>query len=139
MGRCADRDRKRTSRPWSYTHERPDLSNRHPTPLLSARLIPMNTDEKPKSAIELAMERLRRRDADGGIAERQVTEAQKAAIAEARSVHASKVAELEILHRSKVVDVLDPAVRALVEDEYRRELQRLNDGLERKVEKIRSE
>ena len=99
----------------------------------------MSTDDKPKSAIELAMERLRKKDTDSGVVERQVTEEQKAAIAEARSLYASKVAELEILHRSKVAGLLDPADRALVEDEYRRELQRLNDGLERKVGKIRTE
>jgi hypothetical protein len=94
-------------------------------------------DEQPKSALELAMERLRKRDADSGVVQPAVTEAQKAAIAEARSVHGSKIAELEILHRSKIIAIFDPAERARVEEDYRRELQRLNDDLGRKIEKVR--
>ena len=38
----------------------------------------MATDEAPKSAYEIAMERLRKKDKDAGVAEREVTEAQKA-------------------------------------------------------------
>jgi hypothetical protein len=98
----------------------------------------MSIDEKPKSAVELAMERLRQRDADSGLAARAVTESQKAAIAEARNLHASKVAELEILHRAKVVGMFDPAQRAQADADYHRELQRLNEDLERKVERIRA-
>jgi hypothetical protein len=97
----------------------------------------MEQDDKPKSALELAMDRLRKADADSGVVERPVTEAQKAAIAEARSLHASKVAELEILHRSRMAGVVDPAERTQAQDEYRRELHRLNDDLERKIGKIR--
>jgi hypothetical protein len=99
----------------------------------------MSTDEKPKSALELAMERLRKQDADSGAVERAVTDAQRAAIAEARSLHASKVAELEILHRANMARVFDPAERTQAADDYRRDLQRLNDDLERKVGKIRGE
>jgi hypothetical protein len=98
----------------------------------------MSTDEEPKSALELAMERLRKRDADNGVVERPVTDAQKAAIAEARSLHASKVAELEILHRSKKGAMVDPAERAQADEDYRRQMQRLHDDLERKVGKIRT-
>jgi hypothetical protein len=96
------------------------------------------SDDNPKSAIELAMERLRKRDADSGIVEAPPTEEQKAAIAEARSLHASRVAELEILQRSKVSALYDPAERAQAEDAYRRDLGRLHDDLERKIAKIRS-
>jgi hypothetical protein len=98
----------------------------------------MVQEDKPKSALELAMERLRQKDLDSGVVERHPTDEQKAAIAEARSVHASKVAELEILQRSKMRTVFDPAERERVEGDYRRELQRLNDDLERKVDKIRA-
>jgi len=98
----------------------------------------MSTDDKPKSALELAMERLRQRDADSGAVDRPPTDAQKAAIAEARSLHASKIAELEILYRSRVAGIFDPGDRAQVENDYRRELQRLNDDLDRKVGKIRA-
>ena len=98
----------------------------------------MSTDDKPRSAVELAMERLRRKDADSGVAERPPTDEQKAAIAEARSLHASKVAELEILHRPKMTGPFDPAGRSEVEEQYRRDLTRLHDDLERKIAKIRT-
>jgi hypothetical protein len=98
----------------------------------------MTTDDRPKSAVELALERLRKKDADSGVSERPATDAQKAEIAEARSLHASKVAELEILQRSKMMALYDPAERAQVEEAYRRDLSRLHDDLERKVAKIRS-
>ena len=97
----------------------------------------MTIEDTPKSAVELAMERLRKKDADSGVVERATTDAQKAEIAEARSLHASKVAELEILHRSKVAGLFDPAERTPAEDGYRRDLARLHDDLERKIEKIR--
>lgn len=83
------------------------------------------------------MERLRRKDADSGLVERPPTDEQKAAIAEARSLHAAKTAELEILHRSRTTTIRDPAERAHAEDDYRRDLQRLNDDCERKIRKIR--
>ena len=98
----------------------------------------MSTDEHPKSAVELAMERLRKRDADNGVVEPQATDEQKAAIAEARSVYAARVAELEILHRAKTIAVLDPTERAAADEGYRRQLQRLQDDLERKLGKIRA-
>jgi hypothetical protein len=97
------------------------------------------TDDKPKSAVELAMERMRKKDADSGVAERPPTDAQKAAIAEARSLHASRVAELEILQRSKMASLFDPADRASAEEAYRRDLTRLHDELERKIGKIRTQ
>jgi hypothetical protein len=97
----------------------------------------MSDNEKPRTALEIAMARLKQRDADNGIVEQPRSDEQKAAIAEARSVHASKVAELEILQRSKMASVFDPDDRARLEDQYRDELRRLNDDLDRKVGKIR--
>ena len=97
----------------------------------------MPDENRPKSAVELAMERLRQRDTDSGVIDKPPTDEQKADIAEARSLHASKVAEAEILHRSKIAGVFDPEERGQMEDGYRRDLQRLNDDLERKITKIR--
>ena len=51
----------------------------------------------PKSSFELAMERLRAADRESGVEEKTLTDAQKAAIAEARSVASSRLAEREIL------------------------------------------
>ena len=97
----------------------------------------MDRDDTPKSALELAMERLRQKDAASGEPPSSITDEQKAAIAEARSLHSSKIAELEILHRGKMRTVADPAERSGVETEYRREVQRLHDDLDRKVRAIR--
>jgi hypothetical protein len=91
-----------------------------------------------KSAYELAMERLRRKDAEEGVTEALVTDAQKAAIAEARNLCDAKLAELKILHKSTLARVADPAERAQREENYRRDVQRLNDERDRKIERIRS-
>jgi hypothetical protein len=97
------------------------------------------SDEAPKSAFELAMERLRKKDADEGVVERQLTEAQKAEIAEIRKVYAAKLAQQEILHKSKLAATWEPEERQKAEDVNRREVQRLNDERERKIEKVRQQ
>ncbi|HEV3217709.1 MAG TPA: hypothetical protein VGZ27_18400 [Vicinamibacterales bacterium] len=97
----------------------------------------MSENEKPRTALEIAMERLKQRDAEGGVVDHPLTEEQKAGIAEARNVHAAKSAELEILHRSRLAGVFDPAQREQIEGEYRDELRRLNDECDRKVQRIR--
>ena len=104
---------------------------------VSYTVFPMDPDDAPKSALELAMERLREKDANAGGPPSPITDEQKAAIAEARSLHASKIAELDILHRASVRTLPDPDARAAAEAEYRREVQRLNDELDRKVRRIR--
>src|SRR4051812_45630356 len=62
----------------------------------------MDENDKPRSALEIAMARLKQRDADSGVVDQTTTDEQKAAIAEARNVHAAKLAELQILQRSKL-------------------------------------
>ena len=94
-------------------------------------------DEAPKSAYELAMERLRRQDAEQGIEERAVTDEQKAEIAEVRRVYAARVAEAEILYKSTMMTLPDPEARLKLEAEHRRDLQRLQDDRERRLAKIR--
>jgi hypothetical protein len=94
-------------------------------------------DEAPKSAYELAMERLRRKDAEQGVEERNVTEEQKAEIAEVRRVYSAKVAEAEILHKSSLMSTPDPEARLKLEADHRRDLQRLQDDRDRKLTKIR--
>ena len=56
----------------------------------------------PKSAYELAMERLRQRDREAGVEERPLTKAQKTANAEARQIYQASTAERENLHRDKL-------------------------------------
>lgn len=94
-------------------------------------------DEAPKSAYELAMERLRRQDAEQGVEERTLSDAQKAAIAEIKQFYSAKVAEAEILYKSKLMMVFDPEERLKLDDEHRRDLQRLQDERERKLARLR--
>jgi hypothetical protein len=91
----------------------------------------------PKSSYELAMERLRKRDEEAGIENRPVTDAQKAAIAEIRSFYEARIAEAEILHQSKLRATMDPQARAVLEEEYRRDRERLNSERDSKIEKAR--
>ena len=95
------------------------------------------SDEAPKSAYELAMERLRRKDADAGVVHDALTDEQKAEIAEVRNVAEARAAELKILHQSAIAGVFDPTVRDTVESAHRRDVQRVMDDRERKVAKIR--
>src|SRR5262245_22783949 len=96
------------------------------------------TDDKPlKSALELAMERLKKKDADEGIETRPPTEAQKAAIAEARNFYESKLAEAEVLHQSKLRRTPDPTDRETLEQEYRRDRERLTSERDAKIARIR--
>ena len=94
-------------------------------------------DEAPKSAYELAMGRLRQKDAAEGIAERAVSDEQKAEIAEVRSIYEAKVAEAEILFKSKMATVFEPEERAKLAEGHRRDLQRFQDDRERKLARIR--
>jgi hypothetical protein len=90
-----------------------------------------------KSAYELAMERLRKKDADEGVVEHKLTDAQKAAIAEARSIHDARVAERQILHRQKVLTTFEPAERDAIDEQYRRDLDRFANDRDAKIRAIR--
>jgi len=97
----------------------------------------MANDTGLKSAYELAMERLKQRDAAAGIESKPLTDAQKAAIAEIRNFYEAKLAEAQVLHESTLRNVLDPAVREPIEQEYRRERERLTSERDHKIEKAR--
>lgn len=97
----------------------------------------MATDEAPKSAYEIAMARLRKKDKDAGVEEREVSEEQKAAIGELRKVYEAKLAEREIIHRSKLQKAADAAAFEILEEEYRRDRERLTSERDRKIEEAR--
>jgi hypothetical protein len=97
----------------------------------------MSKDEAPKSAYELAMERLRKQDREAGIEERAVTDEQKAAIAEVRQVYEAKLAEREILHRANLRKAADPAAFEVLEEEYRRDRERIASERDRKIDAAR--
>lgn len=96
------------------------------------------SDTAPKSAYEIAMERLRKRDAESGVVERPLTEEQKATIAEARNVYEAKVAERQILHQSSLSRTFDPAEREKLEENYRRDLERLASDRDAKIASARN-
>lgn len=91
----------------------------------------------PKSAYELAMERLKKKDAETGAVEQKLTDEQKAAIAEARSIYEARVAERQILHRQKQLFTVDPAEIEKMDDEYRRDLERFATDRDAKIRRIR--
>ena len=95
--------------------------------------------DAPKSALELAMERLRKKDAEAGIVEQKLTNEQKAAIAEARSVYEARVAERKILHQEKRLMAADPTALATMDEEYRRDLERFANDRDAKIRRIREE
>ena len=89
-----------------------------------ATLRPMS-DDAPKSAFELAMERLRRKDKEASRDDRPLTDEQKAAIAEVREWYKAKVAECEILHQA-----------ALRKARSHEEIERLNQNLRSDNERL---
>jgi len=97
----------------------------------------MKDDAPPKSAYELAMERLRKKDREEGVEERALTPGQREAIAEARKVADARLAEREILHTSKMRGVLEPEAREALELEYRRDRERIVSERDRKIEDAR--
>jgi hypothetical protein len=94
-------------------------------------------DKELKSSLDLAMERLRRQDAEAGVETKLVTEAQKAAIAEVRNFYDAKLAQQDVMHRSALMRTFDPAEQAVIDDAYRRERERLTSERDAKIEKIR--
>jgi len=94
-------------------------------------------DDAPKSAIELAMARFKKQDADAGVTGRVLTEDQKNAIADVRKTYAAKLAQEEILFKSSAQGAMDPESRRALEDNYRRDVERLNHERDRKIEHIR--
>src|SRR5262245_5141869 len=97
----------------------------------------MPNDDAPKSAYELAMARLRQKDKDEGKEERPVTDEQKARIAEIRKVAEAKLAEREILHQATLRRTEDPEAYAKLEEEYRRDRERIASERDTKIEKVR--
>jgi hypothetical protein len=94
-------------------------------------------DDAPKSAYELAMERLRKKDQDEGITAVPLTDEQRAQIAEIRSFYEAKIAEQKVLHESAMRRTLDPAERETLAQQHRREIEHFNSARDSKIEKIR--
>jgi hypothetical protein len=95
------------------------------------------SDNAPKSALEIALARLKQQDEAAGIVGTPLTEDQRQAIAEARNFCEAKLAERKILHESKLATTWEPEARATLEQEYRRDVERLTAERDRKIEGIR--
>ena len=93
--------------------------------------------DAPKSAIDIVMERLRKKDAEAGTEQRPLTDAQRAAIAEVRSVYEAQAAERRIMHQSTVAGIFEPAELEERESELRRDLDRFERERDEKIKRIR--
>lgn len=95
--------------------------------------------DAPKSAYEIAMEKLRAKDAATGEPPgRKLTSAEKKKIAEIRRFYDSKLAEREILfngERARALD--DPEKLKETEEGYRLDRRRLESERDLKIGRIR--
>jgi hypothetical protein len=85
------------------------------------------------------MERLRKKDADAGIEHKPLTDEQRAAIAEARSMFEARVAERRIMHQSQTAALFDPQELEVRREELLRDLAQLESERDAKIRKIRGE
>jgi len=83
------------------------------------------------------MERLRKKDEAAGVVQAPLTDAQKAAIAEIRSLYGARLAQADLQQQDRVRATFDPAVHDALEVEYRRERERLAAEMDAKIEKAR--
>ena len=97
----------------------------------------MADETRLKSSFELAMERLRQKDAEAGVTTRALSDAEKAEIAEIRNLYEAKIAEAQVMLLSNLQKTMDPASRETLEAGFRAEKERLTRERDRKVEKIR--
>jgi phage host-nuclease inhibitor protein Gam len=95
----------------------------------------MSDEGAPKSAYELAMEKLKSR---GDLEPKSLTDDQKKAIAEVRSRYRARIAEVEIQHQAKLKAVTSYEELNKAQAELAREKDRLNSEMEEKVEEVRS-
>ena len=85
------------------------------------------------------MERLRKKDAEEGVTQQVMTDEQKAALAEVRSIYEAKLAEQEILQQAAMNSRLaaDPAELEEIARRFRSEREHLASQRDAKLEKIR--
>src|SRR5215813_11851578 len=97
------------------------------------------SDDRPKSAYEIAMERRRKKDSEAGVEERPRSTEQKDAIAEARQVYEAKVAEREILHQAALRGAGSHEEIDRLNEELRIDRERLASARDRKIAEIRKQ
>jgi hypothetical protein len=94
-------------------------------------------DEAPKSAYEIILERLQKKDRDEGVEERTLSAEQKDRIAEVRRVFEARLAEREILYQSSRRKAQDLETLDKLEQEYQRDRERLASERDRKLDEAR--
>ena len=97
------------------------------------------SDDAPlKSAYELAMERLRKEDAERGEEVRPLTDEQKEEVARLRREAKAKIAELEIM-RGQDRDEAggDPEKLRELEEHFERDRERVESRLESDVDRVK--
>ena len=95
-----------------------------------------------KSAYEIAMERLRKQDAERGETMPLLSEKQKEEIAEIRQHYQAKLAEREILHHAELRKARasrDPEAVRAAEEGYRRDRSRIENDMETKIRAARAQ
>jgi hypothetical protein len=103
----------------------------------------MKTDDEPRSAYEIAMEKLRRQDKDRGeTAAVPLSDDQKLRIADIRRKHEARLAEREIVfqsERAKAMASEEAEALGKVEQEYSKDRQRIEAQREREIAAVRAE
>jgi hypothetical protein len=96
-------------------------------------------DDAPKSALELALARLQKKDRDAGVQERPLSDEQRTRMADIRRVYDARLAEREILHQSDLAKARDPEAFEQLEKDYRRDRERTQAERERKLGEVRGD
>jgi hypothetical protein len=98
----------------------------------------LSDEDAPKTAYEIILERLKKKDRDEGVRDRPVTDEQRARIAEVRKVYEARLAEREILYQSARRKARDPEELERLEEEYRRDRERIASERDGKIEAARA-
>jgi hypothetical protein len=94
--------------------------------------------DAPKSAWELALEKLQKQDRERGLTgPGALTDAQKKAIADVRAKYQARLAEAEILHKDRLKTAEEAEAIAKLEEEYQIDRRRLEDQREAEIERVR--
>ena len=94
----------------------------------------MSEEDKPKTAVEIAMEKLRER---GDSPVKSLTDDQKAEIADIRSRYRAKIAEIEIKQEDKMSKAGSYEELEGLREELTLEKKRLEDKMEEEDERVR--
>ncbi|HEV8121151.1 MAG TPA: hypothetical protein VGQ67_09175 [Candidatus Polarisedimenticolia bacterium] len=94
--------------------------------------------DAPKSAWELALEKLQKQDRERGeTGPGALSDAQKKAITDVRAKFQARLAEAEILHQDRRKTAEEPEALAKIEEEYQIDRRRLEEQRDAEIERLR--